>query len=208
MKKNVLILFAKYPEAGQVKTRLAKELGGEKAAHLYKRFLFDLCEAHQKKDYDLIIAFSPKTKEEAFKNLLRAYVLNEFYAQEGDDLGERMYSAFKAMCHSELRPRDDRYEKVVLIGSDLPDLGEDIVQQAFQTLNETDVVLGPTYDGGYYLIGMKRAFDIFQGISWSSPAVLKEQLGRIDEKKLSYRLLAVRRDIDTMEDLEAYLRPT
>lgn len=196
--KNALILFAKYPKPGQVKTRLAKKVGEEKAAHVYQRFLFELCEAHQKKDYDLIIAFSPSGKEKAFRGLLKPYVSDEtrFYAQEGDGLGERMYCAFKA---------HKKYEKMVLIGSDLSDLKEATVQEAFRLLDQTDVVLGPACDGGYYLIGMKKAFDIFQGISWSTSSVLKEQLKNIREKKLSYHLLAVRRDIDTMEDLEVYL---
>jgi rSAM/selenodomain-associated transferase 1 len=120
------------------------------------------------------------------------------FVQDGQDLGERMAHAFARSFESGM-------EKVVLIGTDCPTLQPQHLNQAFEALTHSDLVLGPATDGGYYLIGMKRKADyLFEGISWSTSEVLSQTLAVATAHGLHFTLLDELSDIDTREDWERY----
>ena len=187
--KTSLVMFAKYPEPGKVKTRLSRDIGKEKACEVYKSFLSSLIKQHKNNDYDFYIAFTPANKASYFKKL----VGNNIFPQKGSDLGFRMLNTFKKL---------NEYQKIIIIGSDMPDLSKRIVKKAEYELNFNDIVLGPSYDGGYYLVAMKKPHDIFSKMKWSHKNVLKNTLARINKQKLSYKLLNKKHDIDTVQDLK------
>lgn len=189
---NAVIIFSKYPEPEISKTRLGKEIGFEKAAELHEKFLDMLFKEHCDRDYSLFISSPFPEDEEKFKNIIPL----KFFLQKQGDLGEKLFFCFEEILK--------KHEKVIIIGSDLPTLSTETVQKTFKLLDETDVVLGPTYDGGYYLIGMKGTHDIFKNIEWSTETVLQEQIKYIEEKNLTYTLLKKEHDIDTKEDLKYF----
>jgi len=193
--RNALIIFSKYPEPGRVKTRLAETIGDRKACDLYATFLEDLVQTHANQSYDLIMSYAPHSAETSFESLkLFESYETKFELQHGKTLGERMQHVFKK-CLKE-------YEKIIIIGSDLPDLEVETIKEAFTWLSSVDVVLGPSVDGGYYLIGLKAPHDIFKNIAWSTGAVWDEQMREIKHKSLTHAALKERFDVDTFEDLE------
>lgn len=197
LSKHALLIFAKYPEPGKVKTRLAKTIGPQAAAEVYKGFLKTLYGAHRGRGYDLVVAHAPAEKEEAFKQwLLKKDTKTQWFAQSGKTLGSRMKQAFSYYLR--------RYDRVTLIGSDLPNLERSVIEYSAKALETADVVLGPTEDGGYYLIALKTSHDIFDGIEWSSPKVFRQQVNNIKRLGLSVTHLKMRFDIDTEEDLERW----
>ena len=152
MEDRCLVMFAKFPERGQVKSRLAKDLGEERVADLCRCFIEDLLERLSRGSYRFQMAFYPADKERETKEMFG----NEFsyIPQSGEDLGERMKNIFSS-CFSE------GSQSVVVIGSDIPDLPAWIIEEAFFSLDDHDAVIGPSSDGGYYLIGFrKEAFKI------------------------------------------------
>lgn len=192
--ENALAIFAKFPEPGKVKTRLAKTMGFDAACDLYASFLRNLVENHHRQTYDLVLAFDPVEKEAEFREFFSFAQENIFfYPQRGGDLGERLFDCFKNLLKS--------YKKVTIIGSDIPDLEGVLIQKAFQELSDAHVVLGPSEDGGYYLIAMKQPHDIFHHILWSTDSVLKQQLENIHKRQLKISFLEKRYDIDTWKDL-------
>lgn len=193
MSKNALVIFAKYPQKGKVKTRLAKDIGEEKALTIYTTLLKTIIQEHQNRRYDLIIGFTPKEKEHDFK---KDYPELRYLAQEGNDLGERMHNAFKQLSN--------QYQKVIIVGADNPDVTEKTVNQAFTLLEDQQVILGPTFDGGYYLIGMKKPHNIFTNINWGSETVFEQTLQLIKEQQLTLSLLEKKHDIDTVNELEKH----
>lgn len=191
--KNALVIFSKFPESGKVKTRIAKTVGSEKASLLYRAFFLDLCGAHMHQAYDLVIGFTPVDKEQEFLSLLPFKRLSFIlYPQKGKNLGEKMFRCFKDLLKN--------YRKITIIGADSPQLNSYVVKEAFQRLVKADIVLGPSEDGGYYLIAMKRPHDIFKGISWGTDRVLEEQLINIKRCRLNTSLLDQKYDIDTWQD--------
>jgi rSAM/selenodomain-associated transferase 1 len=199
MTKRCLIVFVKSPEAQGVKSRLASAVGELKTRQLYRRFVEDLLDNLDKGDYCLKIFFYPPNRRQTVARWLghdRSYE-----PQTGDDLGERMKNAFEKSFL-------DGFEKAILIGSDSPDLPREIIEEGFAALTSDDTVIGPAYDGGYYLIGFRAATflrDTFSGISWSTEGVLKNTLAILDRKGLKVTVLTTWRDIDTYEDLKAFL---
>jgi rSAM/selenodomain-associated transferase 1 len=120
------------------------------------------------------------------------------FVQEGQDLGERMANAFA-------RSFELGMDKVVLIGTDCPMLQSQHLNQAFEALNHSDLVVGPATDGGYYLIGMNRRADyLFEGITWSTSQVLSQTLNVASQHGLTTTLLHELDDIDTQEDWQRY----
>ena len=197
MNKRALIFFLKYPEKGRVKTRLAQTLGDDFVLELYRCFISDILETCREVDSDTIIAYSLSNGEEP-----NSIISNDlfFFSQKGDNLGERMYNAF--MDVSKLG-----YNKLVLIGSDCPDLPADVITEAFENLESVDIVLGPSNDGGYYLIGLRAEkidYAIFKGVPWSTPYVLAETQDNLKGIRISLKLLKVWSDIDDAEDLRNY----
>lgn len=195
--ERCIVVFVKYPGPGAVKTRLAATLGDGFARSLYRLFVADTLDMLKDADCDTVIACDPCCAAELYSEWLgidRAYL-----AQTGDGLGERMANAF-------IRTFAMGYAQVLLIGSDIPDLPGATIEQAFCSLSDHGAVLGPSEDGGYYLIGFTRnAFTdcVFREIAWSTPAVFKETLARMQAQRLSAHILPPWRDVDTKEDLSA-----
>jgi uncharacterized protein len=192
-KSNALILFARTPRIGKVKTRLNPKLPQETILKLYTRFLNDSIEKISRiVESDHFIAGFPKEDLAYFDKVSQERNISVF-PQSGSDLGGKMRNAF-----------DDRfnegYEKVVIIGSDSPSLPVENIQMAFRS--EKDIVIGPSADSGYYLIGMNRKrIEVFEGVSWGSDVVLHETLEKIQYARASLELLPVWYDVDEFQDL-------
>ena len=191
---TALILFLKYPEPGKVKTRLGAELGFELAAKLYELFIkqtFELaqnCSARQ-----IFVAYEPLDRKDEFAE----FVPKKFaiFPQEGKNLGERMLNAFQdAFARG--------YKNVAILGSDSPTLPLENIDDAFEKLSKSDLVLGPAEDGGYYLIGLNKAHcGLFENIEWSSDSVLQLTIESAKKLQLSYELLPSWYDVDNKETL-------
>ncbi|MBC8351396.1 MAG: TIGR04282 family arsenosugar biosynthesis glycosyltransferase [Planctomycetes bacterium] len=187
-------MFAKYWELGEVKTRLAATLGNDSASEIYRSFVSTLVQRFSHRADRRVLCFTPEEHADSF----RAFAGQDWIiqSQSTGDLGSRMTSFFDS-CF-----REDA-ERVVLIGSDSPSMPVEYVDSAFGLLRETDVVLGPTDDGGYYLVGVSRAGTaIFEDIDWSTPRVWEQTIARIGELRLSYESLPQWYDVDESADLE------
>ncbi len=189
----------KYPEKGKVKTRLARELGDDFVYNLYRCFIDDILESTKNLPYETIIScYSCSTRE-------ITHFLGEDFRyedQNGADLGERMYNAIRDAF-------DKGFDQIVLFGSDIPDISVEILSDAFKGLEKNDIVIGPSADGGYYLIGFNRDSlrrELFSDVTWSTSLVLFETLTKIELMRLSCLLLDELYDIDEMDDLKTYYR--
>jgi rSAM/selenodomain-associated transferase 1 len=198
---NALGLFVKQPVPGRVKTRLAADLGAERAAELYAAFVTDLADRYRTTADRRILGFTPNNTpaREHFDHLAQTDFT--LWPQPDVSLGERMQAFFASQF-------DAGAERVVLIGSDSPSLPVAIVEDAFEQLAEADVVLGPATDGGYYLIGQRRLVGqsqasrpIFDDIDWSESRVLMQTVERVAGCNASLSLLTPWYDIDTQDDL-------
>ena len=197
MKSRCLIVFVKSPEAGGVKSRLAAAVGEQKTRLLYRCFVEDLLDSLDKGNYCLKIFFYPPDQQPVLSRWFGDE--RSYEPQTGDDLGQRMKNAFEK-CFAE------GFDKVILIGSDCPDLPQEIIDESFSALTSCDAVIGPSLDGGYYLIGFQAVTflpDLFSGIAWSTEDVLKSSRAILDKKGLRVFMLPPWRDIDTYEDLKA-----
>ena len=197
---EALIIFARLPRPGEVKTRLGQTLGMEQAAEVYRQFsehAFTLANRLAGHDVRVYLFFDPLAEESE----MRAWVKHRFrfFKQEGSDLGCRMRSAFDRTFH-------DGAARTVIIGTDVPELDEGTIGEAFCVLKTRDLVLGPSSDGGYYLLGMNAPTkDVFEGIVWSGPTVFTATVARIKRLGLSYNQLPELADIDTREDYMDFL---
>ena len=184
MKDTLLIIFVKNIILGKVKTRLAKTIGTQGAFEVYKFIVEGLEKETAKLDCEKHIYFSDVVIQEKWPNDTKL-VQSEGY------IGLRMRNAFQDAF-------DKGYGRVALIGSDIPDVNAEIINDAFEKLNDYDTVFGPSEDGGYYLVGLSKMEDsIFKDIEWSTEKVLSQTLSRLD----SYVLVQELNDIDTVEDL-------
>jgi uncharacterized protein len=196
----VLGIFGKRPEPGKVKTRLAAELGPEIAAEAHEAMLFDLLEAWGSERFLVpggrrVLVFAPEDAGPWFdERVPGAFALQP---QAEGDLGGRMRAFFEGEF-------EDGASKVVLIGSDSPTLDPSIVVSAFLCLETKDVVIGPSADGGYYLVGCRPPVPgIFEGIDWSTPRVLGQTIDRLRDTGRSLAVLPPWYDVDTPEDWRA-----
>lgn len=198
MKVNqCMIVFVKYPTPGEVKTRLAATTGNEFAMSLYRLFVADTLDMLGSTTSDVVIACDPQGTPEQYS----AWLGNgrNYFRQTGSGVGERMANAFTQAFST-------GYSRVLLMGSDIPDLPAEVLGQAFSALSNSDAVIGPSTDGGYYLIGFnKGAFtdEVFRNIAWSTPAVLKDTCARLDAHHRSTHILLPWSDVDTRADLQA-----
>lgn len=193
-KRDLIIIFVKNPVAGQVKTRLAKSIGNERALKVY----LDLLEHTRQTTYALPCSKAVFYSQEVVD--LDVFEPSQFlkYEQEGGDLGERMLNAFQLAFHRE-------YNKVVLIGSDCYELNAGHLREAFDALENNEVVLGPAKDGGYYLIGMQQMHQkLFVDKPWSTSDLLLDTILELKKEGASYRMLDTLSDIDTEEDLKRF----
>lgn len=194
--KLLLVVVAKAPVPGEVKTRLCPDLTIGEATHLYSCFIQDrIKEIGNLTAMDLAISYTPEDSKQYFTR----FISNGFhlFPQRGKDLGERLSNIFEDKLA-------DEYDAVSIIDSDTPDLPRSIVQQSFQLLmsNGVDAVFGPCDDGGYYLVAMRRPHpDLFQHIPWSTETVLAATLERAGKLGLKVELLPRWNDLDTFEDL-------
>jgi rSAM/selenodomain-associated transferase 1 len=190
-----LIFFIRYPEKGQVKTRLATSIGDERALNLYKRFLLNILSTLNKGTFLFYLCFYPADALESTRKWLGEDYL--YMPQQGVDLGERMKNGFMEAFAM-------NFKRVVLIGSDIPDLPLEFIEEAFASLRDKDSVIGPSLDGGYYLIGFNdRKFfpAVFKRIPWSTERVFQETMKRLEREGLTVHTLKPLRDIDTIDDL-------
>lgn len=193
MKSELLIIFTKNPILGKVKTRLAKTLGSEKALHVFQNLLKHIAKTLIEWGGDVWIFYSDFIPE----NDLWSPIGNQLFLQEGDGLGTRMSHAFKNGFQE--------YQKVVLMGTDIPEISVDIIKTAFNQLTNYDFVFGPTFDGGYYLVGMNQPHHfLFENITWSTDQVLAQTLEQINHHHYSVGVIEMLTDIDYEADLEGF----
>jgi hypothetical protein len=195
LKNNAFILFLKYPERGAVKTRLASMLGNNVTYELYQCFLADISTMTRKIKAQTMIVYSGQ-EGASFSDFPDI----QCHRQRGNNIGERMHNAFADVFAQ-------GFERCVLIGSDSPDLPAILVNDAFDKLNSADIVLGPSTDGGYYLIGCKRQSllpSIFDDMSWSTANVFLKTIKRITESGLKFVQLPEWSDIDEFDDLKNF----
>jgi uncharacterized protein len=191
----MLLIFVKYPEPGKVKTRLAKNIGSESAALLYRKMaesiIYDLSKLA---DYRKIIFFDPPERRNDIMRWLKFNGLS-FVAQEGDSLGEKMSNAF---THAFSLGAD----KAIVIGTDCPQIKTETIVKAFEKLQVSEVVVGPSYDGGYYLLGLRSLIpEVFHGIDWGTNLVFDQTMKRLRRNGINSERLEMLRDVDTVEDL-------
>ena len=189
-----VIVFVKNPEFGKVKTRLAATLGDEMALEIYNKLLAYtrnvLLGAKDVKKYVYYSSFVDKNDDWSNEDF-------DKHLQYQGGLGERIISAFKSTF--------DECDQVVIIGSDCPQLTSEHIEEAFLKLNTHDVVIGPSHDGGYYLLGMNNFYpQLFNDINWSTESVFQETLDRAQANELSTAELETLTDVDYQEDWEKY----
>ena len=190
MNKELVIVFVKNIKLGKVKTRLAKTIGNQAAFEVYKELVNITEQATKTLQTPLKIYFSDAVVEHKWGNAYKA-------VQQGNDLGERMKNAF-------LKGFSEGYKRIVLIGSDLPDINASHILDGLEALKQVEAVFGPAEDGGYYLIGLsKMNHDIFENKPWSQSHLLSETLSELKQHHITFTTLETLNDIDTFKDLEA-----
>lgn len=180
-------MFAKNPITELVKTRLAKDIGDGAAREVYKTIIQGLISEHRHKEYDFCVVAKGDL------SYFRESRVRVEQTPAAGELGEKMRRVFQQKLRE--------YDKMTLIGSDTPNVSHRDIARTFELLDSRDVVLGPANDGGYYLVAMKDAHDIFALSAWSHEHVLEETIDIIDSAHLNYALLPEKIDIDTADDL-------
>ncbi len=201
LKKLLLVIVAKAPIPGMVKTRFYSDLTPEAATDLYCCFLQDkIIEMGSLKGIDLAIAYTPDDSE-AYFTAFSSYGFSLF-PQKGNDLGERLNNIF-------VKKSVEGYDVITVVDSDSPDLPKSIVQESFEWLTSgwTEAVFGPCSDGGYYLVGLRKPHpELFRDIPWSTATVMQKTLETAKKNSIKTKLLRYWNDLDTFEDLLAYYR--
>ena len=188
--RRALIIFARKPEAGKVKTRLAATLGNDKALDIYIKLLEHTRRVAAAATCDKYV-FLTEPKHDDFWDGFTDEM------QQGDTLGARMQHSFQFLF-------EKGYNHVLIIGSDCPGLDADIISKGFEELNEADIVIGPATDGGYYLLGMDKMHpSLFQNKSWSTGTVFDDTISDINAAGLSFFTLPGLSDVDEEKDIPA-----
>lgn len=189
MSKNLVMVFTRNPELGKVKTRLAKTIGEQSALNIYNFLLNHTETVIRNIDCDKAIYYSVKVRD----NDIWDPSLYSKHLQQGKDLGKRMYYAF-------LDAFSEGYKKVVIVGSDLYDLQPKHIENAFRKLDSYEVVIGPSEDGGYYLLGMKTIHSqVFTTKEWGTSTVFENTINDLQNE--SVFLLEELNDIDVYVDI-------
>lgn len=196
-----LVVIAKQPESGKVKTRIAAALGDDRAAELYRCALHDTLNlARSVERVDHVLSYAPPTEDgrRYFAQVAAEFTL---IPQQGATFGERLGGTFSRLLAN--------HSSVVLIGSDSPDLPAQLIDRAFAVLDsEADVCLGPADDGGYYLLGMRAMQPtLFEQIDWSTEVVSSQTRQRAADAQLQLVDLPTWHDLDTVGDLQALRAP-
>jgi len=189
--KKVILIFVKNPVKGHVKTRLAKSVGDSKALQVYQSLLQITKNITEELLCNRQVWYSQSVEENDLWDRNHYFK----FEQKGENLGERMKFAFQQAF-------EDGYQKAVIIGSDCADLSSDIIDEAFDALENNRVVIGPSEDGGYYLLGMAQFYPfLFNDKSWSQDSVFEQTHNQLIEKSISHYILPVLNDIDNIKDV-------
>jgi uncharacterized protein len=197
---DAVIVFARLPFEGKVKTRLASTLGDEFALKFYKacsQHIFNECRKIAKSGTSIYVFFPAEDKN----NRMIEWAGNDFrfFSQQGNDIGIKMLNAFKMVYSQGIK-------KAILIGTDIPDISSEVLYKALKALDNNEVVIGPAKDGGYYLIGMKRLYESLLGTNnWGTNKVFTETLNQLRINNISYELTPEFYDIDTEENLKCWM---
>lgn len=188
--KEGIVIFQKNAQLGKVKTRLAVTIGDQAAFEAYGLLVKFTHKAVSQNEAQKILFFSDHLESDLAK-----YPQNyRFELQLGMDLGEKMSNAFQQLF-------DEKFDRLIIIGTDCAEITSELISDAFEKLHKNEVVIGPAYDGGYYLLGMRRFIpDLFEGIPWSTDqvtALTKEYLTR---NEIPFALLPTLSDVDFAED--------
>lgn len=190
--KNAVICFTRVPRPGVTKTRLLPVLQPEQCAKLHWSFLKDLAEVYRKMDAHLFVAYTPDPDWEQLKSV---FPPAGYIPQNGRDLGERMYRAIRKVMAL-------GYTSVILTGADLPLLTKEHLESGFAALESADVSIGPTSDGGYYLIGMKKPHkEVFRVEGYGGTSVFEGTVAAAEKAGLTVGQAMLCDDVDTPEDL-------
>ena len=190
---NALILFTRVPIPGMTKTRLMPFLTGEECAKIHSCFVKDIYEKVKEVEADIFVFYTPKDEKKLLKNILDEEAV--YLPQYGEDLGERMKNAI-GIC---LRMG---YEKVILMGTDIPQIHPETLTDAFENLDKKDIVIHPTFDGGYYLIGMKKEYESIWKIErYGTNTVIYDTLQHMRREHLSTAVGQMYYDVDDKDDL-------
>ncbi len=188
--KQALIIFVRNPELGKVKTRLAADVGNEKALDIYKQLLEHTFNITSQVIADKFVFYH---KEIVLDDMWNAAGFHK-KVQAAADLGDKMKAAFQEVF-------DAGYKKVIIIGSDCLQLTPAIIKSGYSMLQEKDTVIGPAKDGGYYLLGMRIMHEfIFENKKWSTASVFSQTLAELKQHQLSTGLLQELTDVDTEDD--------
>jgi rSAM/selenodomain-associated transferase 1 len=188
--RSALVVMARYPRIGEVKTRLAREIGAERTYRLYRAFLQDIDARFAGGRRTLVWAFHPPDAD--FAALISSG--SRCLPQRGESLGARMWNCFRVLC-------GEGFERVIMIGADVPHVRDEWLDEADAQLGIADVVLGPSDDGGYYLVAMRASHDLFTDVAMSTERVLVDTLGKAAAAGLRVHLLPRGFDVDDGRDL-------
>lgn len=196
--KNALIIFTRIPIPGKTKTRMMPYLQAQGCAALHTCFLKDIRRECEKTGYDIFVYYAPEGEKHLLVSILG--VDKQYREQEGDGLGIRMFTAVREVLA-------EGYDTCLLIGTDVPELDAGILTAAVSKLRTKDVVFGPTRDGGYYLVGMKRPYaEVFAGQTYGHGSVLQNTAAHLREKGILVGCVQTLQDMDRPEDLSDYRR--
>lgn len=200
MINQAILVFQKNLIAGKTKTRLASTIGNDKALAVYKELISLTMRALKNLSMDTCIYYSEHIPQEGELTENKASDNTRFFVQHGDNLGVRMLNSFNEQFA-------EGYSKLVIIGTDCPGLKQEYIQQAFDSLEDHEIVIGPAADGGYYLLGMSKLYpELFEGVEWSTSGVYKQTIAIISRLELSFTTLPVLRDLDNENDLNHFKR--
>jgi len=192
-----IILFVRFPERGLVKTRLAEDIGEENVWILYKYFVLDLLKTVSRGKCVLKICYSPPEAGEGMKDWLGRG--HSYMPQHGRDLGEKMRNAMEEVF-------GQGCSEAMLIGSDIPDLPHALLRESAYAFARHDAVIGPSHDGGYYLIGFRKETffpEIFEGIDWSTERVFAKTMEIFTDSQYNVHILPLWQDVDRLADLKS-----
>lgn len=193
MDKPTLIMMSKAPVPGRVKTRLAHDTSDEIAAEVQRAFIRDITARFGVMPCRTVVACAPDGEQSAFQSLVESGW--ELWEQGGGALGDRLRRAAERVFREKTGP-------VVFIGSDSPTLPTWLVERAFESLSSSEVVVGPAFDGGYYLIGVRSGeAPIYSEIPWGTQRVFSTTVRRLEETSTTYRILPFWYDIDDLQSL-------
>jgi rSAM/selenodomain-associated transferase 1 len=189
-RRTALAVMARYPEVGKVKTRLARTIGSQRACQLYRAFLSDIAVRFASGPRELVWFYEPPGRD--FATVVGA--AGRCLPQAGRGLGERMRNGFRVLL-------EEGFERVLTIGADVPHISEACLDEADESLDSADLVLGPAADGGYYLIALRQPHDVFTGVGMGTSSVLAATLAKARALGLRIHLLPLGFDIDEEEDV-------